>query len=187
MEGSVHGRWDIFREGARASRIAATGPYLSALFGGVLILSNGIVLWSIGLTPGAIGPGPTYPTPAVGIVEGLLGTSIILLATSLFLDPRHARGVGSTIIVLSVLSIFGGGGFLVGTALGVLGGVGALFVNRALDVRPISPQIAPTIDQICVRCGKRYSGSVVSCPFCGSPSEVLGRGNPQLGPSDDSG
>jgi len=186
MDGSVHGRWDIFREGARASRIAATGPYLLALFGGVLILSNGIVVWSVGLTLAAIGPGFTYTAPSVGIVEGVLGTAIILLATTLFLDPRHARGVGVTIIVLSVLSIFGGGGFLVGTALGVLGGVTALFVDRTPDMRSIPALNPPTIDQICARCGKRYSGSLVTCPFCGTASEVRGLASSRLGPSDHS-
>jgi len=151
-----------------------TGPFLTSLFGGVLILANGIVLWFIG----AIAFATQYasfgnPAEAVGVMEGFLGILIILIATGLFLDPRQPFGFGVTIIALALVSVLGGGGFLVGAALAVLGGMWALWVEPVGLAGPAASLVTPSIDQLCPRCGRRYSGSARACPFCGATSELV--------------
>jgi hypothetical protein len=150
-----------------------TGPFLLSLFGGVLILSNGIVLWFAWATalPTTLAPYGN-PLESLALLEGLLGIMVILLATGLFLDPRHPFGFGVTIIALSLLSIFGGGGFLLGLVLGVLGGIWSLWVEPVVADVPSAPRSTLPIDQVCPRCGKRYSGLAPACPFCGATSEL---------------
>ncbi|MGD0588748.1 MAG: hypothetical protein ABSA63_08175 [Thermoplasmata archaeon] len=149
-----------------------TGPFLLSLFGGVLILSNGIVLWIAWATALSTTLAPYgNPLESLALLEGFLGIVVILLATALFLDPRHPFGFGVTIIGLSLLSSLGGGGFLLGLALGLIGGIWALWVE---PVGPDAPTVRPTtssIDQVCGRCRKRYSGLATMCPFCGANSE----------------
>ncbi len=61
----------------------------------------------------------------LGIVTIILGI-VVLLGAYLLRKPGRERQGGITVIALSVLSIFTGGGYLVGVLLGVIGGALAL-------------------------------------------------------------
>jgi hypothetical protein len=149
-----------------------TGPFLLSLFGGVLILSNGIVLWFAWATALSTALAPYgNPLESLALFEGFLGIVVILLATGLFLDPGHPFGFGVTIIALSLLSFLGGGGFFLGLPLGVVGGIWALWVEPVGPDVPTVPPTTSSIDQVCARCGRRYSGLATMCPFCGANSE----------------
>jgi hypothetical protein len=140
------------------------------------MLSNGIVLlvaWAIALTTTLAPFGNLLESLA--LFESFLGIVVILLATGLFLDPRHPFGFGVTIIALSLLSFFGGGGFYLGLALGVFGGIWALWVEPVGPAVPTARPTPPSIDQVCSRCKKRYSGLASVCPFCGTDSELVRR------------
>jgi len=150
-----------------------TGPFLATLFAGVLMLSNGIILW----IAWAAALSTTYapygnPLEALALFEGFLGVVVILLATVLFVDPRHPFGFGVAIIALSLLSFFGGGGFYLGIGLGLFGGIWALWVEPVGPGVPAVPPSPRAIDQICPRCSLRYSGSASVCPFCGANPQV---------------
>ena len=137
MGGSLGGRAALFREGATVTGISPTGPFLAALFGGVLVLSNGIVLWFISPFLSTFPPTPLSSFVAlIAIIEGLAGIALILLATGLFLEPKRAALYGWTILAFSLVSLLGGGGFLLGAIAGLLGGFGAFFVQpRAVPAR----------------------------------------------------
>ncbi|MCW4018599.1 MAG: hypothetical protein NWF00_07995 [Candidatus Bathyarchaeota archaeon] len=61
----------------------------------------------------------------LGVVSVIIGVMVIAGAF-LLKKPSWARHGGITVIAFSVLSIFAGGGFIVGLILGVIGGVLAL-------------------------------------------------------------
>jgi hypothetical protein len=61
----------------------------------------------------------------LGIVTIILGI-VVLLGAYLLRKPGRERQGGITVIAFSVLSIFTGGGYLVGVLLGVIGGALAL-------------------------------------------------------------
>ena len=152
------------------------GPYFLSLFGGVFIFAEGILVYVAGAVEFVTQLNSSWVSlENLGIFAMGLGIIVILLASFLVLDPKHPFGYGVAVIALSLLSIFGGGGFYVGLALGVLGGIWMMFVQpsgsdtdsaRARDGSP------STGDQRCGRCGKLYSGSVAQCPFCGAASTV---------------
>lgn len=151
------------------------GPYFVALFAGVLILSNGILVWLAGAVAFASWADSSWASlETVGYFGMFLGFVIILLATFLFIDPKHPFGYGVAVIALSLVSFFTGGGFLLGMILGLLGGIWMLWIP------PSEAEVGPNVsggssgpripDQRCGVCGKSFSGSARACPFCGTRS-----------------
>ncbi len=61
----------------------------------------------------------------LGIVSVVLGI-VVVVGALLLRNPDRARQGGITVIAFSVLSIFAGGGFIVGLILGVVGGAFAI-------------------------------------------------------------
>ena len=109
-----------------------TAAYALSLIAGVLILLNGAV---IGFVPGLIAaiPGASAVPGFVGgilwtvsIVILVFGVIVLLSAVMLYQNPMRKTTWGVLILLFSILSIVGGGGFLVGTILGIIGGALAL-------------------------------------------------------------
>ncbi len=147
------------------------GPFLVVLFGGILILSQGILeIVAGGVAVAAQLNALGQALGGLGFVESFLGVVLILLATALFLDPRIPFVYGVVIIVLSAASLFEGGGFLLGLALGVAGGGWALWVRPSGSEQPVARGAPVWRDQQCARCGRLYTGSAAACPFCGAVS-----------------
>ncbi len=112
-----------------------------ALVGGILIILGGVLFMGVSVF---ILPNLDYSnlvTPAhianmAGLVAGVVGllglfglvSGIIVLASGWMLqsDPARRRTWGVLMLVFSVLSFMGLGGFVVGAILGIIGGIMAL-------------------------------------------------------------
>jgi hypothetical protein len=103
-----------------------------SLAGGIIILLGGIASWiwhtaffsqmgwmmgGTWFTPMIVG------TSVIGIVSGAL---VMLGAVMMAFRPNESHQWGVIVLVFSLLSFFGMGGFLVGAILGIVGGALAL-------------------------------------------------------------
>jgi len=76
---------------------------------------------------GGYGSGWFFGLAAIGIVSGVI---VILGAVMLYNDPGRLAAWGTLILVFSVISLLGMGGFFLGAALGVAGGILAITWRR---------------------------------------------------------
>ncbi len=60
---------------------------------------------------------------AIGIILGII---VIIGAIMLYRNPDQKTGWGIAVLIVSIISIFIGGGFLIGLILGIIGGALAL-------------------------------------------------------------
>lgn len=61
------------------------------------------------------------------MVVGVIFSTIIMIGSIIFYNhPNSARAIGTIILILSILSIFIGGGFLIGFILGIIGGAAGI-------------------------------------------------------------
>jgi len=104
----------------------APWPYVLSLIGGALILIEGIIVAVAGpilATAGDLGFGALV----FGIVVVILGLIIIWAAYSLRANPTRHVGYGAVIVIFSVLAlVLAGGGFIIGSLLGIIGGAWAI-------------------------------------------------------------
>jgi hypothetical protein len=115
-----------------ASILALTGGVLIVLTGVILIAVSAFILPHLdysnltvpqGLTPSSM---PSLISGIVGTMGafGLVSGAIVLVsAVVLLTNPGQRRTCGVLILVFSVLSFIGLGGFVVGAILGIVGGV----------------------------------------------------------------
>jgi ABC-type Mn2+/Zn2+ transport system permease subunit len=119
-----------------------TAPFVLSLIAGVLILLNSIVaiamaaLGSAAISAGVAAAGSSAAASAlagamagsvftiimatgiVGIIFGL----VVLLGAVWMKKPEKAKKGSIIVLVLSIISIFTGGGFILGLILGIIGG-----------------------------------------------------------------
>jgi hypothetical protein len=96
---------------------------------GVLVVIDGGVLWSQGSYLNLIQPGLGNFSLFYGQTEALEGFAMIALAFVILIWPRTHLFTGAAIIAISAVSLLGGGGFIIGTPLGIAGGIlGMIFV-----------------------------------------------------------
>ena len=114
--------------------------FILSLIGGLLILLNSALMlgmfmagfgWMMGF--GGMGGGMGMMGPAFGgffmlmpILALVFGALILVGAAMLYTKPEQAQSWGITILVLSIASLFSGGGFFIGSILGIIGGIIAL-------------------------------------------------------------
>lgn len=118
-----------------------------SLISGVLILIGGVMMmglarfpyfgdmmgsyaWMMGVEYGmTVGYGWAwfYVLSFIGIISGIL---VLVGAIMLYREPAKAYTWGTLILVFSVLSFFGMGGFMIGALLGVVGGALAITWKR---------------------------------------------------------
>ncbi len=121
------------------------GAFVLSLIGGTLILVGSVVvmIWAFGGMPGWGGPMGSMMGGYGGMMGGMgfSGTSffsgmsflgliagILVLVGAVMLRnrPGQATTWGSMILVFSIVSLFGMGGFFIGAVLGFVGGLLAL-------------------------------------------------------------
>jgi hypothetical protein len=138
-----------------------------SFLGGFLILLEGALLLLVGSAIGSAGYVATGGTISlIGGFLGLLGLVVVLFAVGLYSRPEAHRGFGVVIVVLSFVSFVGGGGFVLGAVLGIIGGILAI-VFDATYFEPSRPtEREPGHDRTCPSCGKIVSGDATGCPFC---------------------
>ena len=119
-----------------------TGAIL-ALVGGILMMVGGILFLAVstlilpnldvasfpnvhtppGLTAGGITAIASGVVGAMGLLGLASGIIVLVSAVILLTRPSQARTWGVLILVFSVLSFLGPGGFVVGAILGIVGGI----------------------------------------------------------------
>jgi hypothetical protein len=109
-----------------------TAAFVLSLIAGILILINGAVVGAVrsfigphipGMGERALVTGILSTVMVVGIVLGLI---VIVAAVMLYRNPAQKTMWGVIVLVLSIISIFIGGGFIIGLILGIIGGALAL-------------------------------------------------------------
>ena len=121
--------------------------FVLSLAGGIIILLGGIVslLWLLVGFQASFDPLAdirnmlrTEEFRAFQIrytVAGLSsGVAVMLVSFMLRMKPEESRRWGFMIIVLSAMSILGMGGFIVGMALGIIGGAIAIMKGKSLKI-----------------------------------------------------
>ena len=121
-----------------------SAPFVLSLVAGILVLLGGVttMLWSSsgmpmwggmmggmmggyqGMMGGmGLGGGIFFGMGAFAIASGL---AVLLGATMIYSRPRETSTWGVVILVFSLVSLFGMGGFFMGAILGIVGGILAL-------------------------------------------------------------
>jgi peptidoglycan/LPS O-acetylase OafA/YrhL len=142
------------------SRYSDTGSLL-AIFGGVLILAQGVLY------------GPTFygygsSIAAFGIVLGL--GILVLGAVARSGHRRRRKEIGIAILLLSLVSFFAVSGFLLGALFGVVGGVLILTSPGGAFLSPSSSRSSGfSMGTPCGRCGRAIPSWTYRCPYCGYP------------------
>ena len=172
--------------------------YWLSLIGGGLILVYGFLEVTLAIVYRSlyesILPGSSKFVIAFGVVGVLIGIGIVLLGLRLRSSPGTTRTSGIWIVVLSLLSFFGGGGFvLIGLVLAFLGGFiawrwrppalswsmyGPAGYNVPIRQEPgslpwetsTSPPVRPGVPQrFCPSCGSPNVANAQFCAKCGAP------------------
>ncbi|MCS7145630.1 MAG: hypothetical protein RMJ28_03905 [Nitrososphaerota archaeon] len=113
-----------------------TAAFIISLAGGTLVLVGGLVsllwiyypswMWWRGMMmPGMMWwmPSLWLALPVLGITSGVI---IIVGALAIISNPAQSQIWGALILVFSVIGLFGLGGFIAGSLLGIVGGILAL-------------------------------------------------------------
>lgn len=90
---------------------------------GVLVVIDGAVLWSQGSFLNTIHYGLGDFSLFYGQTEALEGFTLIGLGFAIVIWPRSHVYLGAAIIAVAAISFLGGGGFIIGTPLGIAGGI----------------------------------------------------------------
>jgi hypothetical protein len=148
-----------------------------SLFAGLLMLVDGIYLFAV--ANAATVAGFATASSLIGVVAFLgvfFGFIVIILAVLLYRNPEAHTGYGIAILVLSLLSIFGGGGFLLGLVLGAIAGIFAILFEPdpwESSFVPVPSTTSPrsvTFVRACTMCGVPIPAGMSSCPKCGWPA-----------------
>lgn len=128
--------------------------YLLSLIGGILILVFSLIYAAILLAVASVfaglglgfGVGLAMSLAAMAVILGVL---VLVFAILLKSHPGQSKMYGVLILVFSVISFFGGGGFYIGAILGFIGGILALIwhppapVQQAWGQQPMPPVSPP--------------------------------------------
>jgi hypothetical protein len=149
------------------------GATILTVIAGVLGLLDGVadsVLGSFATSVGAASLGG-----ALDLIAGLaflFGFLLLVLAAGLYYRPEAHVGYGVAILVVSFVSLVGGGGFLIGTVLGAVGGILAILFDDAIDDVPIShlrPDRVLGPGTHCSSCGALLHPGEGECWSCQAP------------------
>lgn len=148
-----------------------TTAFILSLIAGVLFLIGGsmvmLFLSVMGETFGHWMGMMGFPWGGLGLAHGITGLVIgaLVIIASVMLDSRPAehKTWGVVILVLSLISVFGGmAGFGIGFILGIIGG--ALAISWTPPTKPLTPQ-QPS--RFCTQCGWALPPEARYCPHCG--------------------
>ena len=166
-------------------RSRPTAAFILSLIGGIFVLIGGIYTAAIYAFVGTVFlsflPGLGGLLIALAIVALLFGLIIIFGAVRLYTHPESAHLWGAIILVLSIFSWVGGGGFVIGFLLALIGGILALVWHPPAPVaQPWGqpPMAAPPMagapagggagQRFCSSCGSPNPPGVQFCSKCGA-------------------
>ena len=111
----------------------ATAGFVVSLIAGILILINGVALiWLYTAIKTFTGFMPQMPMTGaaqamgsfwamMGVISLIFGIIVLIGAFLIYMPGKEVIG-GILVLIFSILSIFVGGGFLIGLILGIIGG-----------------------------------------------------------------
>jgi vacuolar-type H+-ATPase subunit I/STV1 len=138
-----------------------------SLAAGILVLLEGALFsWAGAIAPYVNLAGVGVVLSTLGTVALFLGLVLLVLSYDLYANPEHHRWVGIAILVVSVISIIAGGGFLLGVLLGMAGGILALTFDPGAAPAPEPP--VPPSGSTCPNCGEKVPAWSSICIFCGA-------------------
>jgi hypothetical protein len=105
-------------------------PVYGGMMGGYYGMMGGFYGMMQGFGYG--GMGWFYALAAIGLVSGVV---ILIGAIMIYTEPSRASAWGVLILLFSIVSFFGMGGFFLGAILGVLGGILALAYGNSRESR----------------------------------------------------
>lgn len=128
-----------------------------SLIGGIIIFLVGLLVLALAsalaflmgttgagdMVPGLIGYSMAVTT--VGLIGVLMGLLIIIFGVIMYVKPEQHVIWGVLVLILSIVSIFGLGGFILGMILGIIGGIlGIVFrPTPPAMAAPMAPPMAP--------------------------------------------
>lgn len=130
-----------------------TAAFVLSLIAGILILLNGLLIAVLGALVAVFFFGLGLVLAALGLGFGIL---VLLGAVMMYYKPSQHVTWGVVVLVFSIVSIFIGGGFIIGLILGLVGGILALVWK-------------PETMRMCMRCGRPLLANYYACPYCGTP------------------
>lgn len=107
---------------------APTVAFFAAFLGGVLSIVEGLALLAGGTEPWGVLPvGGSAALPSLGGIGVAAGIGVVAAGFAMQENVEHRVGVGGALVVLGAIALVGGGGFLIGSALSIAGGLIAVF------------------------------------------------------------
>lgn len=176
--------------------------YLLSLIGGILILFFSLIYAAIlavfASLFAAIGFGLGAGIAiALAVIALLFGVIILYFALRLKSNPQQARTYGVLILVLSLISFVGGGGFYIGAILALVGGILAIVwtppapapgygqpYGQPMPGQPMAasppgwgqppattapPPPGAAAQKFCSHCGSPNAATAQFCAKCGAP------------------
>jgi len=126
-----------------------TAAAVLSIVGGVFILLFGIVILAIGAILGSMLGGlgaPVDPSAlfvALALPSIIIGIVLVALGALMLMKPGSARVMGVVVLVLSIVSFFFGGGFILGGILGLIGGILGIVFKPTMMQPMMAPPMAP--------------------------------------------
>ena len=164
--------------------------YLLSMIGGILILIFSVIyaLLILALAGYVASFGFGFASGfliALAVVALIFGVLVLFFAMRLKSNPGSARVYGVAILVLALISFFGGGGFYIGAILALVGGILAIIwtppapaYNPAMMGQPMggapgwgapAPPPPPAPGQkTCTYCGAAVAPGAQFCAKCGA-------------------
>lgn len=154
------------------SQDSLTSAAALSIIGGLLTIIIGGVDAAVSIPTGYNGLGSTE----TGLVAGLAvlaGIILLIFGVGLIWDPESHTGLGVALIVISVLTLWGGFAFIPGVILCVIGGLLAILheevEDKAVEQRGLlAATRSPTPQRNCPSCGQPVGLATNNCPECGA-------------------
>lgn len=155
-----------------------TAALIVSLLAATLVLLDGAALLLAG---GALSTAGFYDAAGLasllGVAGLLFGFVLLGLAIQLYREPMSSGWCGVGILVVSLLALVSGGGFFLGTVLGVIGGILAIVFGRAQEEDTYGPApqpLPPGPGWTCRSCGRNNPQDSWYCAGCGQNRPAAG-------------
>lgn len=158
-----------------------SAAFILTLIGAILIIIGGLYTAAIYAFASAVTfaffPGLGALLIGLAVASLLFGLIILVAAIQMYRSPGSAKTWGIIALVMSLLSIIGGGGFVLGLILGLIGGILAIvwhpptMAQPAWGAAPAPPMAAPVGapgQKVCGSCGTANVAGATYCAKCGA-------------------
>ena len=174
--------------------------YILSLIAGILILLGGLAEAAeaafVGSALLGLFPGIAILLIVLGVIALIFGLVVLYGALQLKSHPQSARGWGILILIFSLISFIGGGGFFIGAILGIIGGILAMVwsppapapgygqpYGQPMQGQPMAaappawgqpsvtsaPPPGAAAQKFCAHCGAPNASTAQFCAKCGAP------------------